>query len=154
MNDSEIDPHRARRRRLLLVLAMVVALIGLGDAIYLTVEHLAGRSVKCTVTGGCSKVLSSPYASIFGVPTAGLGALAYFTAFSLATLALFGYRRAETLLGLTVAAMLGITLWLLFVQAFVLKSFCQYCLLSAALTVTLTGLVISAKRFTDRSAAQ
>lgn len=131
---------------------MVAALIGMGDALYLTVEHLAGRTVKCTVTGGCSKVLSSGYASVFGIPTAALGALGYFTVFSLATLAVFGYRWAQAPLAAVVAAMLAVTLWLLFVQAFVLQAFCQYCLLSAALTLALAALVLTARRLIDRSA--
>ena len=123
-------------------LAMLVSLIGLGDSLYLTVHHLTGQSVRCTVTSGCSAVLSSAYASFAGIPTAAFGALAYFAAFSLATLAAFGYAWARTGLTLVVAPMLLITLWLLAVQAFVLHAFCQYCLLSAAMTLVLTVLVV------------
>jgi uncharacterized membrane protein len=35
------------------------------------------------------------------------------------------------------------TLWLLYVQAFVLKAFCDYCLFSAAIVFLLTGLLIA-----------
>lgn len=122
-------------------LAALVSLIGLADAIYLTVEHLTGNSVRCTVTSGCSEVLGSAYASIGGVPLAGLGAVAYFIVFGLATLAAFGHRWPRSLLAAIVAMMLAMTLWLLFVQAFVLRAFCQYCLLSAAVTLTLSGIV-------------
>jgi len=66
--------------------AMLVSLIGLGDSIYLTIQHLTGQSVRCTVTTGCSAVLSSHYATVAGVPTAAFGAFAYFAAFSLATM--------------------------------------------------------------------
>ena len=122
-----------------------VSLIGLADAIYLTVEHLSGRSVRCTITSGCSEVLSSPYASIRGLPLAGLGAVAYFVVFSLATLAAFGYRLVGNLLTFVVAAMFLTTLWLLYLQAFVIRHFCQFCLLSALVTTTLTALVIYAQ---------
>lgn len=125
--------------------AAFVSLIGLGDAIYLTVEHLSGRSVRCTLTG-CSEVLSSPYATIRGIPLAAVGAFAYFTVFSLATLAAFGYRVAAKLLTLIVGAMFLTTLWLLYLQAFVIGHFCQFCLLSALVTTTLTVLVIAARR--------
>lgn len=124
---------------------MLVSLIGLGDSLYLTIQHLTGQSVRCSVTTGCSAVLSSQYATIAGVPTAAFGALAYFTAFSLATLAVFGYERARTALALLVALMLLVTLWLLYVQVFALRAFCEYCLLSAGMTVTLVGLVIAAR---------
>ena len=128
-------------------LAMLVSLIGLGDSVYLTVQHLSGQSVKCTVTTGCSAVLSSHYATIAGIPTAAFGSLAYFAAFSLATLAAFGYERARTGLALLVAPMLGMTLWLLYLQAFVLRAYCEFCLLSAAMTLTLAVLVTAARFF-------
>jgi uncharacterized membrane protein len=124
-------------------LAAVLSLAGLADAVYLTVEHLTGRSVRCSVTSGCSEVLGSPYATIGGYPLALFGALAYFTAFSLATLAAFGSRRAGNLFAVLVALMFATSLWLLYLQAFVLRAFCQYCLLSAAVTTLLAVLVVA-----------
>ena len=135
----------ARHPALIYGPAMLVSLIGLGDSLYLTIQHLTGQSVRCSVTTGCSAVLSSQYATIAGVPTAAFGALAYFTAFSLATLALFGYERARTALALLVAPMLLMTLWLLYVQVFALHAFCEYCLLSAGMTITLVALVVAAR---------
>lgn len=131
-------------------LAALVSLVGLGDAIYLTVEHLTGNSVRCTVTAGCSEVLGSAYSSIGAIPLAGLGALAYFTVFSLATLAAFGHQWTRSLLAAIVAMMLAATLWLLFVQAFILRAFCQYCLLSAAATLALS-LIVAIEWYTHRS---
>ena len=124
--------------------AAIVSLVGLGDAIYLAVEHVSGRSVKCTIVSGCSEVLSSQYASVGGIPLALVGAIAYFVFFSLATLAAFGYRSVGKLLTLLVAAMFFTTLWLLYLQAFVIGHFCQFCLLSALVTTTLTILVLAA----------
>ena len=121
--------------------AALVALIGLADSIYLAVEHISGRSVKCTIVTGCSEVLSSPYATVRGIPLALIGAIAYFTAFSLATLAAFNYRYAGKLLALVVSFMFLTTLWLLYLQAFVIRAFCQFCLLSALVTTVLTVLV-------------
>ena len=138
-------PERRRRSTLLYVIVALVSLIGLADAIYLTIEHLAGRSVQCTVVAGCSEVLGSAYATIGGIPLAGIGALAYFTVFSCATLAVFEYRSAQKLLRIVVALMFLATLWLLFVQAFILHAFCAYCLLSAAVTLTLAGLMVAAR---------
>lgn len=126
--------------------AAFVALIGLADAIYLTIEHITGQSVRCTITSGCSEVLSSPYAVVRGVPLALFGAAAYFAAFSLATLAAFHYRLAGRLLIAIVGLMFLATLWLLYLQAFVIHHFCQYCLLSAAVTITLTTLVFFSSR--------
>ncbi len=126
--------------------AVALALIGLGDALYLTIQHLTGQSVRCSITSGCSQVLSSSYAQVGGIPTAALGVAAYFTVFSLATLALFGHGWARTMLALVVACMFAATLWLLYLQAFVLRAFCQYCLLSAAVTITLSVIVLFARQ--------
>jgi uncharacterized membrane protein len=134
-----------RRRPALYAVAACVSLIGLADAIYLTIEHLSGQSVQCTIVAGCSEVLGSRYATVGGFPLAGIGALAYFTVFSCATLAAFGYAGARTLLTIIVALMFLATLWLLFVQAFILHAFCAYCLLSAIVTLTLTGIIITAR---------
>ena len=133
------------------VCAALLALVGLADAIYLTAEHLSGRSVRCTITSGCSEVLASPYAVIAGVPLAAVGALAYFTAFSLATLSAFGHASARTLLAPLVALMFLTSLWLLYLQAFVIRAFCQYCLLSAAVT-TLLAVIAFAQRLSRRKA--
>jgi len=135
------------RAKLLYAIAAAVSLIGLGDAIYLTVQHLTGQSARCTVISGCSEVLSSSYAVVAGVPLAAIGAAAYFSVFSLAILAAFGYRMAGTLLVVLVGVMFLMTLWLTFLQAFVIHHFCQFCLLSALVTLVLTGLVIALRRW-------
>jgi len=132
----------AKRNSVLYVVIAIVSLCGLADAIYLTVEHITGESVKCTIIHGCSEVLSSPYATVSGYPLAGVGALAYFTVFSLAILALFSYRIAGQLLLPLVVVMSLMSLWLIYLQAFVIHHFCQFCLLSAATTFVLTALVI------------
>lgn len=130
----------------LYVTAAVLSLLGLADAIYLTVQHVTGQSVRCTIVSGCSEVLSSSYAVIAGQPLALIGAAAYFSVFSLATLAAFGYRIAGTLLTVLVLLMFLFSLWLIYLQAFVIGAFCQFCLLSAAITTALTVIALLARR--------
>lgn len=137
---TNIQPAQEPQPRLF-GLAALLSLGGLADSIYLTVTHLTGEDVTCLASSGCSEVLSSAYASVGNIPLGALGALGYFVAFSLATLAAFDYPRARTLLTVVVAGMLATTLWLLYVQAFVLHAFCDFCLLSAALTLSLSALV-------------
>ena len=123
------------------IIAALVSLVGLADAIYLTVEHVTGQSLRCTIISGCSEVLSSRYAQVGPVPLAAIGAASYFVVFSLAILAAFGYPFARPLLRIVLGLMFLATLWLLYLQAFVIHHFCQYCLLSAAVTITVTLLV-------------
>ena len=129
------------------VTAAILSLIGLVDALYLTIQHVTGQSLQCTIVSGCSEVLSSRYSEVAGVPLAAVGAAAYFSVFSLATLAAFGYRTAGTLFTLLVAAMFLVSLWLIYLQAFVIGHFCQYCLLSAAITAGLLVTALMARRF-------
>lgn len=124
------------------ITAILLSLLGLADALYLTIEHVTGQTVRCTIISGCSEVLSSPYATVAGIPLAIVGAAAYFTVFSLATLAAFGYRAAGTLLTPLVMMMFLVSLWLLYLQAFVIREFCQYCLFSAAITLALLLVVV------------
>lgn len=119
-----------------------LALVGLADAIYLTVQHVTGQSLRCTIVSGCSEVLSSSYASINGIPLALIGAVAYFTVFSLATLAAFAYPLVGKLLLVVIGLMFLTTLWLIYLQAFVIGQFCQFCLLSALVTIVLSILVV------------
>jgi uncharacterized membrane protein len=132
----------AKRRNVLLIVIAVFSLCGLADALYLTIEHITGQSVRCTITSGCSEVLSSSYAVVGGYPLASIGALAYFSVFSLAILALFGYRIAAQLLIPLIVAMCLVSIWLIYLQAMVIHAFCQFCLLSAIITFSLTGLVL------------
>ncbi len=124
----------------------VLALVGLADATFLTVAHLTGDDAVCGSLAGCSTVLGSSYSAIRGIPTAAFGAVAYFSAFSLAVLAVFRYASARGLLLLLVGLMLLASLYFLYLQAFVLHAFCPFCLGSAAITFILAGLMLFAPK--------
>jgi uncharacterized membrane protein len=138
-----VNISTGRRTVLLYSLAMLVALVGLADSIYLTVQHLTGRSARCTISNTCSKVLSSQYATLAGIPTATYGVIAYFTAFCLSTMVVFGYLRCRNWLAALVGLMFVASLWFLSLQAFVIRAYCDFCLLSAATTFTLAGIVLA-----------
>ena len=130
----------------LYTVAALLSLVGLADALYLTIEHVTGQSVRCTIISGCSAVLSSPYAVVAGIPLAALGAAAYFTVFSLAILTIFGYPRVALVLRGMVITMFAVSVWLIYLQAFVIREFCQYCLLSALITTALLVVTVIAPR--------
>jgi len=139
------DMPTARRRSgtIFYWIVAIIALIGLADATFLTVAHLTGDDAVCGSAAGCSEVLGSVYATIRGIPTAAFGAVAYFTVFSLAVLSVFGYGAAKKFLVVLVAAMFLASVYFLYLQAFVLHAFCPYCLLSAALSFFLAGLLVA-----------
>jgi uncharacterized membrane protein len=141
--DGETPNVRPRRlESSLYILAAFIALLGLSDSIYLTVQHLTGANVDCVASADCETVLGSTYAAVGKVPLAAFGALAYFSVFSLATLGCFGRGWTRPLFLWLVAGMLGVTCWLLYLQAFVLHAFCDFCLLSAAFTAILSAIAL------------
>lgn len=131
------DTIESRSRPWTAILAAIVSLAGVADAAYLTIHHYTAEPVPCSIIEGCEQVLTSPYATIGDVPLAILGLLAYFTAFSLALLTIFGNRMMWRLFGAQVIIMAGFSAWLIYVQAALIGAFCQFCLLSALITTIL-----------------
>ncbi|MBX3293445.1 MAG: vitamin K epoxide reductase family protein [Acidobacteria bacterium] len=134
-DDVEIDDDVKMPR--IPIAASLVALVGLADSVYLTASHYTAEPVPCSLIEGCEKVLNSEFAVIGDVPIAALGALAYFAAFSLALLTAFHYPRTWQLFGLLTAAMAAASLWLIYLQVFVIGAICQFCMISALSSITL-----------------
>src|SRR5512132_3980648 len=143
----------SRFRTILYTAVAIVAVAGLADATYLTVQALTGETLSCGGSPDCFRVLGSSYAKLGGIPMAMLGALAYFTAFTLATYAAFGYSWAPKFLALVARALFLMTLWLLYLQAFLLHACCRYCLFSAAIAFLIAGLLIAVPPSQRRSGA-
>jgi uncharacterized membrane protein len=129
-------------RTIFYTVAALISLTGLIEATYLTVLALTGETAVCGGSADCFRVLGSQYARIGGIPVALFGALAYFGTFSCATFAAFGHALARKFFAFIVAAMFAVTLWLFFVQAFLLHAFCHYCLFSAAMIFLLAGIAV------------
>ena len=119
------------------VIASLLALLGLADSVYLTVHHFTAEPVPCSIVEGCETVLTSSYAEIAGIPLAAFGALAYFIAFSLAILTVFGNRAMWLLFGIQSFIMAAASVYLIYLQGFVIGAFCQFCLISAATSISL-----------------
>lgn len=128
-------------------IASVLSLVGFVDSIYLTVHHYTAEPVPCSVTNGCEMVLSSAYAEILGIPLAAFGGLAYFLAFSLAIFTIFGKQRTWSIFGIQSAVMAVVSGWLIYVQAFLIGAFCQFCLLSAATSISLFTVFVASRFF-------
>jgi uncharacterized membrane protein len=127
--------------RRIAIVAAVVALLGLADSGYLTIKHLQGAYIRCG--DECSAVLGSVYADgIAGVPLAGFGAVAYLSVIVAAVFAACGSTIGRRILSVMTVMMALVSLWLIYLQAFVIHAFCKFCLASAAASFTLAGLVL------------
>ena len=128
-----MQPARPIPRWLAPVLALL-ALVGFGDATYLSIEHFSGAIPPCTIHG-CETVLTSAYSTIFGIPIALLGALYYFALLVIYLV----YFEAHDARALNIALRLSVLgfladLWFVSAQAFIIHAWCQYCLLSALMS--------------------
>lgn len=117
---------------------LFVSIAGFADATYLSVKHFTGASIPCTITHGCDIVTKSAYAEIFGIPVALLGSAFYLTIFAFVFLAMDNKNtRLLQYAGRFTAVGLLASLWFLAAQAFLIKAFCQWCLVSAATSTML-----------------
>jgi len=128
-----VRPHH----KWLVPILVILALVGFADATYLTVEHFANAIPPCTLQG-CETVLTSGYSVIFGIPVALSGALYYFALLVM----YFLYFEAKDVRALNFAfhfSVLGVIcdVWFVFLQAFIIHAWCQYCLLSAAVSTAI-----------------
>ena len=122
-----------------LVFAMLgLSFAGVLDAAYLTAKHYLGFEIPCSILNGCEQVLSSQYATVFGMPVALFGAF-YYLAILLLIVAFLDRKKAIFLKGAVLLPIAGFaaTLWFLFAQIFLLNALCFYCLVSGFLTTSL-----------------
>jgi uncharacterized membrane protein len=125
----------------LAVFLLIAALFGFADATYLTVKHYSGAPLACSIFEGCEKVTSSRYAVIAGIPLALGGAIYYFLVIVL-SVAYLDTRKMVVLLmtaRLTVVGFLA-SAWFVYLQLFVIRAICPYCMLSAIASTLLFGL--------------
>ena len=123
------------------ILIAALAFIGMVDAFYLSIKRNAGP-IPCHVTRGCTDVLTSKYSEIAGIPLSWVGLAFYITIFSLAVFKILEdpqnpVRRPLAGIFYLSGAALIVSALLVGIQAFILKAFCEYCLLSAALVLTM-----------------
>lgn len=119
---------------------VVASFIGMIDSVYIGLTSLGDTIVPCGLTLGCDKVLNSPYSHLGDISISWVGFLFYFGIASNSIFSLSGFWKAFKLTLATSIAAFLVTLYLLYLQVFVLQAFCDYCLLSAFL-VTLILLL-------------
>ncbi len=150
--------HQRRELARILVTAAVVSVIGVLVASTLSYVHsqidALGDSYTsfCNVNSSinCDKVLSSPFAKLFGIPVAWLGLVGY-----LALAALFGHAAAASgeaslrslrLATLGVIGSVAFSAYMAVVSVFVLGTICLLCTGLYAVGLALVGLTVFANR--------
>jgi len=123
----------------------VLSLIGMGVAGYLTYVETSHTSALCGPIGDCNAVQTSPYAKLFGViPIGILGIFGYLTVLACWGLKRFGPQTAAAFLSIALWAMciFGIlfSIYLTFLEPFVIGATCAWCITSAVVMTLLLWL--------------
>jgi uncharacterized membrane protein len=128
-----------------------LSLVGLGIAAYLTVVHYQGGDPVCLAGGeGCSKVQESEYATLLGAPVPLIGVGGYLTVLAAALIP----GDPGRVLGVFAALVgVGFSLYLTYLELFVIDAICQWCVASAiVICLALVVSLLRAIRFGGRDA--
>lgn len=126
----------------------LLALIGFGIALYLWLYKMGyiGR-LQCG-TGSCEYVQTSSYGDLWGVPVAFYGVVGYAVIFAIALAglrpALLSRRWPTQLVAILAAGGWLFTLYLTYVELFVLHAICRWCVSSAVVMTLIAGVAIPA----------
>jgi len=121
-------------------LFIIAAVIGLIDSIYLIWIKIANDKIYCLPgIGDCWTVNTSQYSQVFGIPISAFGAIAYL---AILVAALFANRsnflrvnQITLLFGISLAGFLY-SLYLTYLELFVINAICPFCVISAvAMTI-------------------
>ena len=123
------------------MLAALIALVGLFVALYLTLYKVGVIGELVCSIGSCEAVQTSRWSTFLGLPVAAWGLVFYV---SVLTMALAGLTERYEDSRLLALGMLALTvwgalfsLWLTYLELFVIRAICQWCVISALLAVGL-----------------
>jgi len=132
-------------------LVPLLALVGMADALYLTIIELSGDPAVCGPVGDCNAVQQSPYAFLFGViPVGALGVIGFGAIILAWAAARYLPGKAHdvmqiALFGLTLVGT-SFSIYLTFLEPFVIGATCAWCLTSAVLQTALLWLTVDSAR--------
>lgn len=117
---------------------VVLALVGIGIAGYLTYVHYRGLSPICAINAGCEKVQSSRYAKVGGVPVPLIGLVGYVAI--LASLFVRGEWARLATAGMALGGF-AFSVYLTALELFKIHAICQWCVGSA---IVMTSIAVIA----------
>src|SRR3972149_294511 len=134
---ATLSPNKAK---VIAIVFLIISFIGFLDSSYLTVQHYRGEPPSCAIFTGCETVAESKYAIVGPIPLALLGLLYYLAIFIL-TVAYFDTKKERLLLLAALFTIPGFlaSVYFVYLQLFVIKAICLYCIISAVSSTILFG---------------
>ena len=131
MAPEEFQPYRNR------MWIAVLSLVGLFIALYLLAHSLGLMGPVLCGIGDCAAVEASPYSRMWGIPVSAFGVVGYvlLLVLSLAGLQprLAEARFVPALLTSGAVVGFGFSVYLTYLEAYVIRAWCQWCVISAIL---------------------
>ena len=123
-----------QRLKIAAIVFLILSVIGFIDSAYLTAKHYSGVIPPCTIKG-CEVVLASKYSEVAGLPVALFGSLYYLVILSLSASYLV-VKKEPIIKFEAILTPLGLiaSMYFVYLQLFVIKAICQYCMLSAGIS--------------------
>jgi len=115
-----------------------LAFLGLIISLYIYSSKKKSAEMVCVLGGSCNQVTGSKYSRTLGIPNE-IGGVMYFsiiiilTILSIIGLDIIYFSTSSIMITLTALASL-FAVYLLFLQAFVLKKWCEYCIITSTIT--------------------
>ena len=123
------------------MLAALVALAGMFVALYLTLYKLGYIGTLACSIGSCETVQTSKWATLMGMPVGAWGVGYYIAVLAIALVGLLPARGDSIGLSKLLVALTGFglvfSLWLTYLELFVIHAICQWCVVSALLATAL-----------------
>lgn len=117
------------------LIIIILALIGVLEALYLNYERRRHRAPVCVIGNECSVVWESPYSRTLGVSNEVLGIIYYATLLVVEWTIFSGDTSFQMMIGeyLILAGSAIMSLYFLYIQWRLIKAWCFWCTLSAVI---------------------
>lgn len=131
----------------------ILSLLGLLIASFLFYEYNIAGTVVCPTGAGCDIVRASPYSRFLGISIPLLGIIFYFTMAILSVVHSHDLPRkiARRLQLLVTISGVAFGVYLTYLEAFVIKAYCFWCILSFIISLGILGAVLVRKAHDNRN---
>jgi uncharacterized membrane protein len=120
----------------MMVLITILAVVGLFDSWYIFYKKQRNERLVCFIGQDCNEVVNSKYSHIYGIPNEVLGIIFYLSVLGMTGHVALGIQEFHgislmAVIHLTAFFALLLSVFLTAIQAFVLKTWCEYCLIGS-----------------------
>lgn len=124
-------------------LILPLSLAGLAISAYVWSKQRSGRPIACW-TKDCDRVIRSPYSRLLGVHNSAVGCWVFLLIFLITLLDPWPGLTSLTVVALSLIGLL-VSLYLTYIQLFVLKGICNWCIASGVIVLAIFVLAVGGR---------